>query len=163
MPGVGKTSIGRGLAAALRFQFIDTDIELKKRAGSDLQKAIKEMGRDYFTQMESHVLVEASSAESSIISTGGSAVYAKDGMRAMQEKTTVLYLKDSVQNIRKRIVNLETRGIVGLKDGDLNALYEERKPLYEQYADIIFELPVPFHKTRIIDTLLSQLHGNNII
>ncbi|MBP5595437.1 MAG: shikimate kinase, partial [Pseudobutyrivibrio sp.] len=51
----------------------------------------------------------------------------------------VVYLKLDYDTLDGRLGSLKGRGVV-LKDGqDLRALYEERVPLYEKYADIVVD------------------------
>ena len=53
---------------------------------------------------------------------------------------TVLYLKYDVSDIAARVGNLLTRGVVCRNCTTLQELYDQRKPLYEQYADRTIEL-----------------------
>ena len=47
-----------------------------------------------------------------------------------------MYLKVSFETLEKRLADIKGRGVV-LKEGqDLKALFEERSPIYEKYADI---------------------------
>ena len=57
-------------------------------------------------------------------------------MEHLKQIGTVIYLKLEYNILKKRLGNLRGRGVV-LKGGQtLKDLYEERVPLYEQYADI---------------------------
>lgn len=63
-------------------------------------------------------------------------VYGEQAMRHLKEIGTVVYLELSCEEIRKRLGDLRKRG-VALKEGQtLEALYAERVPLYEKYADV---------------------------
>ena len=74
-----------------------------------------------------------------IIATGGSAVYGKEAMAHLKEIGEVVYLKADYPTIRKRLGNLEKRG-VALKTGPtLRDLFDERTALYEKYADVIVD------------------------
>lgn len=74
-----------------------------------------------------------------MIATGGSVVYCENAMKHLKETGTVVYLKLSLDSLRKRLGNLKGRGVL-LKDGQsLTDLYEERVPLYEKYADIVVD------------------------
>ena len=60
-------------------------------------------------------------------------------MAHLKEIGTVVYLKLDYETLDSRLGSLKGRGVV-LKDGqDLKALYEERVPLYEKYADVIVD------------------------
>ena len=61
-------------------------------------------------------------------------------MQHLKEIGKVVYLKLSYETISARLSNIKGRGVV-LKDGQtLKDLYDERRVLYEKYADIILDL-----------------------
>lgn len=66
-------------------------------------------------------------------------VYGKEAMEHLKEIGEVVYLKASYGTIRKRLGNLEKRGVALKKGQTLKDLYEERTKLYEQYADVIVD------------------------
>ena len=81
-------------------------------------------------------------AERSIISTGGSAVYSDEAMKHLAQIGTIVYLKISYEELVRRLSDLQERGVV-LKGGigmSLRELYDERRPLYEQYADVTVDV-----------------------
>ena len=68
--------------------------------------------------------------------TGGSVVYGKEAMEHLKSIGTVVYLKQNLRVLQRRLRNLKGRGVV-LKEGQtLVDLYKERTVLYEKYADI---------------------------
>lgn len=138
MPGVGKSSVGVVLAKVMGSQFVDSDLIIQEQRGKLLKDIIAESGIDGFIEIENNVNSNIN-MENTVIATGGSVVYGKKAMEHLKAIGTVVYLKASYEEIHKRLGNLEGRGVV-LKDGqDLKALYNERTPLYEKYADIIVE------------------------
>ena len=48
-----------------------------------------------------------------------------------------MYIQRSCETVKKRLGNLESRGVAGAKDKTVEELYAERVPLYEKYADFI--------------------------
>lgn len=138
MPGVGKSTAGVVLAKILGYKFVDADIVIQEEEGKLLKEIIASVGVDGFIQVENRVNSQLS-CEKTVIATGGSVVYGKEAMEHLKEIGTVVYLKVDFETIDSRLGNLKGRGVV-LKDGqDLKALYEERVPLYEKYADIIVD------------------------
>ena len=71
-----------------------------------------------------------------VIATGGSVVYSEKGMEHLKEKGFTVYLQVDEEELMSRISNITTRGIVFRGSGDFRAVYRERKPLYEKYADL---------------------------
>ncbi len=138
MPGVGKSTIGVVLAKVLGYEFMDTDLLIQKRTGMVLSKIIQKEGTDGFMKIENEVNASIET-ERTVIATGGSVVYCGEAMEHLKSIGTVIYLKLSLQSLSRRLGNLRGRGVV-LKDGQtLKQLYDERIPLYEQYADITIE------------------------
>lgn len=138
MPGVGKSTIGVVLAKLIGYQFIDADLVIQQKEGKLLREIIKEAGIEGFMEIEGRINSEIQ-AEGAIIATGGSVVYEENAMEHYKEIGTIVYLHVSYPILEKRLTDIKGRGVV-LKEGqDLCALYKERTPLYESYADVIVE------------------------
>lgn len=157
MPGSGKSTLGVVLAKVLGYDFIDADILIQSHADRTLQKIIDSLGPMGFIEVENDVLCDIE-AERTVISTGGSAVYSDEAMKHLAEIGTVVYLKVSLEELRSRLGGLHERGVV-MKDGmgmSLDDLYEEREPLYEQYAEVTLEtdgLSVRDATRKLVDAL----------
>lgn len=138
MPGCGKSTIGVLLAKALMLDFVDTDLLIQKKYSKTLSEIIDSEGLEAFKQKENEVLSEIH-FENSLIATGGSAVYSESGMKNLKKDATVVYLKLSPDEIKSRIKNIKTRGIVMESGVTIASLYKERAPLYEKYADYVLD------------------------
>ncbi|MBQ8005096.1 MAG: shikimate kinase [Clostridia bacterium] len=138
MPGCGKSTVGVLLAKALLFDFIDTDLILQSKYGDSLCNIIEKRGLDFFKKAENEVLSDLK-ADNSVIATGGSAVYCKEGMKNLRLSGKIVYLKLLPDKISKRIHNIKTRGIAMETGYTINDLYTERAPLYEHYSDITID------------------------
>lgn len=141
MPGAGKSTLGIVLAKILGYNFIDADLLIQSKLDKTLQKIIDAMGPDGFISVENEVLAEIS-ANRTVISTGGSAVYSDEAMRHLGEIGTVVYLQVSLEELQKRLGGLHERGVV-MKNGmgmSLTDLFNERIPLYEKYADVTIDI-----------------------
>lgn len=135
MPGVGKSTVGVILAKVLGYQFVDADLVIQQQEGKLLCEIIEEVGTEGFIEVENRINASLNVTHS-IIATGGSVVYGKEAMEHLQSIGTVVYLKVSYETLEKRLADIKGRGVV-LKEGqDLKAIFEERSPLYEKYADI---------------------------
>ncbi len=136
MPAAGKSTIGVVAAKRLGYEFIDTDLLIQKKEKSLLKDIIDEKGIDGFLAIEDQINSEVE-AERAVIAPGGSVVYCENAMRHYKEIGTVVYLQASYQTISERIGDPKKRGVV-LYDGQtLKDLYEERRGLFEKYADVI--------------------------
>lgn len=138
MPGVGKSTAGVILAKVLGYSFIDADLLIQEKENRLLSEIIAEDGIDGFITVEEKVN-SGINASKSVIATGGSVVYGPKAMAHLKEIGTVVYLHVDYDTLSKRLGNIRQRGVV-LRDGQtLKDLYEERKSLYEKYADIVIE------------------------
>ncbi len=135
MPGAGKSTIGVILAKILGYHFLDSDLVIQEREGKRLHQIISEVGTEGFLKIENDVNASLET-ERTIIATGGSVVYGETAMLHLKSIGQIVYLKADYTTIRKRLGNLEKRG-VALKEGQtLKDLYNERTRLYEKYADV---------------------------
>lgn len=135
MPASGKSTVGVLLAKRLGYSFVDVDIVIQEKTGKLLKEIIAETGTEGFLQVEDRVNRELDVTRS-VIAPGGSVIYGESAMQHLKEISTVVYLKLSYQDVKRRLGDLTDRG-VALKDGmTLRDLYQERVPLYEKYADI---------------------------
>lgn len=138
MPGVGKSTLGVVLAKQLGYEFVDADLLIQKRENCLLKEIIASKGVEGFLEIENEVNASIC-ADKTVIATGGSVIYGKEAMAHLKEIGTVVYLKLDFDTLDGRLGSLKGRGVV-LKDGqDLKSLYQERVPLYQQYADIIVD------------------------
>ena len=131
MPGAGKSTLGIVLAKILNYDFIDADLVIQNSCDKTLQKLIDACGPEGFIQVENE-----------IIATGGSAVYSDEAMKHLAEIGTIVYLKITYDQLVSRLSDLQERGVV-LKGGigmSLRELYDERLPLYEQYAEVTVDV-----------------------
>ena len=138
MPGVGKSTIGVMLAKVLGYNFIDTDILIQEKTEMLLSQIINEKGIDNFIQIENNINSNLK-VEKTVIATGGSAIYGDEAMDNFKKIGKIIYLKQDIEVINKRLDNIDGRGIVFRKNQTLKELYNERTLLYEKYADIIVE------------------------
>ena len=138
MPGAGKSTVGVVLAKVAGHKFLDSDLVIQERTGKLLHELITEHGIDGFIEIENKINAEINT-EKSVIATGGSVIYGKEAMEHLKEIGLVVYLKLTLESIAERLGDLQQRG-VALKNGQgLKELYEERIPLYEQYADLVID------------------------
>ncbi len=139
MAGVGKSSIGKSVANELALNFIDTDKVISDHYRQPLQRIISEKGDQEFNRIESTFVLKFTD-DLNIISPGGSFIYATDVIKKIRDQALLLYLYDEPKNIKKRISNLNTRGIVGLEKKSFEQLCFERHELYQAAAHIQFNL-----------------------
>jgi shikimate kinase len=82
MMGVGKSTIGRRLAATLKLPFADADEEIEKAAQMAINEIFERFGEDYFRDGERRVIARLIDEQPSVIATGGGA-FCQDETRAL--------------------------------------------------------------------------------
>lgn len=135
LPGAGKSTIGVILAKSLGMNFIDTDIVMQERTGRLLQELIDDEGIDAFLAIEEDTALSLD-ADNTVIATGGSVVLSDRAMKHLKSKSNIIYLIISFEEMVRRLGNITTRGIVLFPGQSLSEMYDQRIPLYEEYADI---------------------------
>lgn len=141
MPGAGKSTLGVVLAKILGLGFEDTDLTIQNRCGKTLPALIDEYGPDGFLRIENDIL-KTIEASQSVISTGGSAVYSAEAMEHLRSIGLIVYLRVNLEELEQRLGGLHERGVV-MKEGmgmELSAIYDERIPLYEHYAEVTIDV-----------------------
>lgn len=136
MPGCGKSTVGVVLAKALGMDFVDSDLVIQSTLHDTLAHLIEQHGDDGFREIENRVNASID-VSNSIIATGGSVIYGAEAMAHLKNIATVVYLRLTCPNLAERLGDLHARGVTIKPGWTLQDLYNERCPLYEQYADIV--------------------------
>ena len=138
MPGAGKSTVGVVLAKKLGYRFVDSDLVIQEQYGKLLHELIQEHGVEGFWKLENDVNASLNQRRS-VIATGGSVIYGSEAMEHLREIGTVVYLKLPYEEVVERLGDLNARGVTLMKGQTLRDLYEERVPLYEQYAHRVID------------------------
>lgn len=136
MPGVGKSTVGVVLAKHMGYQFLDSDLVIQEREGRLLHEIISENGTKGFLAIEDRINASIET-DKAVIATGGSAVYGQKAMEHFVDMGRVVYLSLPYNELEERLGDLNERGVVLQPGQSLRQLFEERKPLYEKYGDIV--------------------------
>ncbi len=138
MPGAGKSTCGVLAAKILLKNFFDTDLLIQSIESKRLQQIIDEKGVAEFKKAEEQAVLSLD-IKGTVIATGGSVVYSEKAMRHLKSMGKIIYMHLSYEEMKGRIKNLSTRGIV-LENGEtLLDMYNERLPLYKKYADHVID------------------------
>ena len=129
--GVGKTTIGRKLAKALKVPFIDTDNLITDEHGP-IPAIFEERGEPEFRRLEENAL-EKAIREPAVVATGGGAVLSALTRKRLKS-VTVFYLSTDGKHIASRLKN-GNRPLIQNGVEDWRRIYAERKPLYLEASD----------------------------
>lgn len=133
MPGVGKSTVGVILAKLIGLKFADTDLSIQSREGQTLQQIINSEGPMRLRKIEEEVLLDEP-LDGRVVATGGSVVYSDAIMQRLLAAGPVVYLCADVHTLQTRVAANPERGIASDKGQTFEDIYNERVPLYEQYA-----------------------------
>lgn len=135
MPGSGKSTLGKALAAKWQWAFVDVDQVIVAKEGRSLAALQDELGRDGFLDREAwHIQQFGQPGE--ILAPGGSVIYRSATMQHLRQCGLVVYLHVPLKDIELRIGDLRQRGVVIAPGKTVGDLWHERHPLYEQAAHL---------------------------
>lgn len=137
--GAGKTTIGRQLAQALGKEFLDSDHEIEARTGVNIPLIFELEGEAGFREREAAVIDELTARENIVLATGGGAVLREENRRYLKQRGKIVYLRATVDQLLERTRKDKNRPLLQTEDprARLEALLEEREPLYLGLADLV--------------------------
>ena len=103
MMGVGKSSIGRRLAARLGVPFVDADSEIEKAACMSIADIFARNGEAYFRNGEARVIGRLLDGGPQVLATGGGAVMNADTRAAIKAKGVSIWLSAELDVLMRRI------------------------------------------------------------
>jgi shikimate kinase len=138
--GVGKSTIGRKLAAALDLPFADADQEIEKAAGRTISEIFAEHGETEFRSGERRVIARLLDGPPHVLATGGGAFMNPQTRELIKRKAVSVWLKADLEVMVRRVSRKDTRPLLTGRDPRevLQGLMRERYPVYAE-ADIALE------------------------
>ena len=140
MMGVGKTTVGRKLAAMIDAPFIDADEEIERAAQMTSPEIFAAYGEPYFRDGERRVIARLVGAggevDRKVLATGGGAFVDPVTRGLILDRGISVWLDSDVDTLVERVGRKNNRPL--LRDGNpreiLARLRDERRPAYEQAA-----------------------------
>lgn len=131
MPGCGKSTVGR-LLAAEGYPFIDTDAAIEERCGCTVPELIATKGETYFRDVETAVIRDVSAKGGCIIATGGGAVLRAENVRYLKHNGRLFFLDAPLS----RLQATADRPLSDTQE-KLAQLYAQRIDVYRSTADVL--------------------------
>jgi shikimate kinase len=159
MMGVGKSSVGRRLAARLAIPFVDADSEIEKAADMTVAEIFARHGEPYFRSGEARVIARLLEGGPQVLATGGGAVMNPDTRALIKAKGVSIWLSADFEVLLRRISKRKNeRPLLQTADpaATLRALLAEREPIYAQ-ADITVQSREVAHDSIVADLLAALL------
>lgn len=136
MMGVGKSTVGRKLAAALGMNFVDADDEIAKAANMTIPEVFEQFGEDYFRDGERRVIARLLESRGSdcVIATGGGAFVQDDTRALILDRAIAVWLDSDVDTLVERVGRNDRRPL--LQGGDTREIVVRMKAAREpSYAE----------------------------
>ena len=160
LPGGGKSTVGRQLAKRIGARFVDSDALIEERIGMPIRSFFDLHGEAAFRDREEAVIDELTlhEGEPLIIATGGGAVLRPVNRAHLHDRTTVIYLRSSPEELYRRLRHDTQRPLLQVADpqAKLRELYEQRHPLYEEVAHYSVDTGRPSVAT-LVNMIMMQL------
>src|ERR1700733_4287456 len=102
MPGSGKSSIGRKLAARLGVAFSDADDEIEAAAGMRIEQIFERFGEAEFRKGERRVIARLLDKPAHVLATGGGAFMDEETRALINSKAISIYLKADIETLIER-------------------------------------------------------------
>lgn len=158
LPGSGKSTIGRQLARRLALPFLDTDQLIEQRLGCSIREYFEREGESSFRDIEQAIIDEVTLSHAGVLSTGGGSVLRPANREHLHQRSHVVYLRSSPEEIFRRLRHDTNRPLLQVEDplSRLRDLYEVRDPLYRETAHFVVEIGRP-SAASLLNMVVMQL------
>lgn len=161
--GAGKTTIGKVLAQALGYRFIDTDLFMQQTSQMTVAEVVAREGWNGFRLRESQAL-QTVTAPKSVVATGGGAVLASENRVFMRNHGRVIYLRAPAKVLAERLTedpedaqrpSLTGKPIIE----EILDILASREALYQEVAHHVLDgtQPPEFVVEQILQTLAKEM------
>jgi shikimate kinase len=133
--GCGKSSVGRLLADALEWSFVDLDARVEEREGVTIRRIFAVAGEKRFRALEHDALREVSRERGrSIVAVGGGAFVSEVNRAVIRRAGVSVWLDVPFRTVVRRVAGDRRRPLAGDRDV-LYRLFRTRLPYYHE-ADV---------------------------
>jgi shikimate kinase len=165
LPGSGKSAIGRRLGQQLGWRFVDSDHCIEDRIGCTIRAFFEREGEDAFRDVEEQVLADLTfSLRRSVMATGGGSVLRASNRQHLRERTHVVYLRSSPEELLGRLRHDTKRPLLQVADPlqRLKDLHAVRDPLYREIAHTTVDTGRP-SIAMLVSTIVQQLEDAGLL
>ncbi len=149
--------MGRRLAQRLDLPFADSDVVIEERIGCSIREFFQREGETAFRDVEQSVIAQLMHRDG-IVATGGGAVLRAANRDALRERSHVVYLRSSPEDLHRRLRHDLKRPLLQVEDplARLRDLHDARDPLYRETAHMIVETGRP-SVSMLVNHIVMQL------
>ncbi|MGN0334092.1 MAG: shikimate kinase [Lachnospiraceae bacterium] len=138
--GAGKTTVGKMLAGAEHYQFIDTDEQIEKEQNRKISDIFDQDGEEAFRQMETDYLRKLEAEQRPfVLSIGGGMPVREENRELLRKLGIVVYLEASKETIIQRVSGDVNRPLLqgGSLEEKVTALMNAREAVYLETAHAV--------------------------
>lgn len=150
MPASGKSTVGELLSKRLNRRVVDTDLLIEQQESTKIPQIFETHGEEYFRERETKALQSAAYQSGVIVSTGGGIVTQQRNLDILRKNCKIVYIKRDLEKL------ISDGRPLSQKHG-VQTLFEQRKALYESFADYIIDNNGDVNNT--VDEIIKQCCG----
>jgi shikimate kinase len=160
MMGVGKSTVGRRLAARLHLPFVDADHEIEAAAAMSIPEIFEIHGEPHFRDGEARVIARILAGGPLVLATGGGAFIRPETRERIAASGISLWLKADADIIMRRVRRRADRPLLQTEDpaGTIARLIDERHPFYAMADLVVDSHDVPHEK--VVDACVAALQAH---
>lgn len=164
----GKTTVGKSIAEAIDWSFVDADTMLVEESGKQIKDIVDNEGWQGFRLRERSAIKQICKKKRQVVATGGGVVLDADNVRTMQACGIIIGLGATAQTIRHRMLRdintanfrpaLTSKGLIE----EIKDVLSKRKPHYEGVSDFFIHtdgIPVVAITQTIIQKIAHRIGG----
>jgi shikimate kinase len=159
MMGVGKSTVGRRLAARLGLPFVDSDHEIEQAAGLSVAEIFARYGETMFRDGERRVIARLLEGAPKVVATGGGAFMSETTRALILDQATAVWLDADIDVLVQRVSRRPGQRplLQGRNPGEaLAELAAKRNPFYALAHIHVRSQPAPHHAT--VNAILEKLN-----
>jgi len=156
LPGSGKSTVGRQVAAQLGRTFLDFDLEIERREGKSISGIFGEQGEAYFRARELALTKELQQVGNMILAPGGGWITNPDVVGLLRPPGRLIYLRVQPETALTRLgTRRSLRPLLSRPDpgAELERLYGQRRAAYET-ADHVVDTEL-YSLQRVIEKVME--------
>jgi shikimate kinase len=141
--GCGKSTLGKKIAHALHYEFVDLDLSIEQKAGESINSIFEKFGEDNFRSIEDECLHDLELRKHIVVATGGGTPVNGECMSWMLDHGCCIYIRMPEGALLSRLRNAAPKRplLAGKNEEELrNYIHEKlsvREPVYSKSHIVI--------------------------